>query len=100
MSRMAGFLQHPDGKAFPMSRHTIVSIGPKDRSTFVLSRPRLLTVAGLTSQLCDIIVTLNLFHFKKSIEQLTDKLINRLESIYLGSVEVNFCSRRFPSLNF
>jgi hypothetical protein len=26
-SRMAGFVQHPSGKHFPMSRHTMASIG-------------------------------------------------------------------------
>ena len=40
------------------------------------------------------------FPLRKSIEQLTDKLINRLESIYLGSVKIFFCIWIFPSLNF
>jgi len=63
---MAGFLQHPGGKAFPMSKHIIASIG--ERSEHICSLAGGFEVAknGLTSQLLDIIVKLIFSIFRKA----------------------------------
>jgi hypothetical protein len=94
-SRMAGFLQHPGrkqgGKQFPISRHTLASIGKvrKIGASFVLSP----ATFGCGEQWldfrtmphdCQTPIFLNSEKLRKALIQLTEKLINQPIPFYLA----------------
>jgi hypothetical protein len=70
-------------KQFPIKRHTLASIGKGERLEYFcpLARGRACREEWLDFPTLEHYCRTHLFHFKKSIEQLTDKLINRRESI-------------------